>query len=187
MNASKQRFFIALLPPQDVQEEITQIKQYFANIYNSKAALKSPPHVTLQPPFIWDIEDLSRLEEQLQAFCYSHGSLSMILDGFAAFKPRVIYIDVFKTPELLALQQALMSHLASSLAIVDPVSNSRPFAPHLTVAFRDLTKPNFHQAWSEFQHKPIQFEFMINHLTLLSHNGKMWEIYQEFLFNTKDD
>ena len=41
-------FFIALLPPPEVQEIATKIKLEFAEIYNSRAALKSPPHVTLQ-------------------------------------------------------------------------------------------------------------------------------------------
>ncbi|MFN6233029.1 MAG: 2'-5' RNA ligase family protein, partial [Microcystis sp.] len=48
-------FFIALLPPPEVQEIATKIKVEFAEIYNSRAALKSPPHVTLQPPFRWNL------------------------------------------------------------------------------------------------------------------------------------
>ena len=185
MKLSKKIFFIALLPPVKVQEEATKIKQYFAKNYNSKAALKSPPHITLQPPFDWEIENLSRLEQQLQQFCQSQGCIPMILDGFAAFKPRVIYINVLKTSELLTIQKSLMSYLESSLDIVHQVSKSRPFAPHLTVAFRDLTKPNFHQAWAEFKDQKFYFEFLVEHLTLLVHDGKMWEVYQNFLFTNR--
>ncbi|MEA5536584.1 2'-5' RNA ligase family protein [Crocosphaera sp. XPORK-15E] len=180
MNSSKKRFFIALLPPQEVQLEAHKIKQYFSEVYNSHAALKSPPHVTLQPPFEWEIEALSLLIEALQNFSQSQLSIPMILDGFAAFKPRVIYINVLKNQELLLIQKNLMSHLESSLNIVNPISKNCPFSPHLTVGFRDLTKPNFYLAWSEFQDKKFYFEFIIDKLTLLLHNGKMWEIYQEF-------
>lgn len=183
-NPSKKRFFIALIPPNDVQEEANKIKEYFKEVYNSKAALKSPPHITLQPPFEWNIDDLPELVETLNYFSQFQTSFSMTLKGFAAFKPRVIYIDVVKTPELLWIQEQLMSYLESSLTIVHQVSKNRPFSPHLTVAFRDLTKPNFYQAWSEFQDKEIHFTFLINQLTLLIHNGKNWEIYQEFPFNS---
>lgn len=184
MSVSKQRFFIALLPPQEVQEEANKIKQYFSDVYQSHAALRSPPHITLQPPFDWEVKDLPRLLEELHRFSQSHPSIPMTLDGFAAFKPRVIYINVRKTPELLAVQQALMSHLESGLNLVHYPSKNRPFSPHLTVGFRDLTKPNFYRAWEEFQGKEIYFDFMIEKLTLLSHNGKMWKIYQDFSFTS---
>ncbi len=181
MKSLSKRYFIALLPPQEIQKEATKIKQYFAEVYHSKAALKSPPHVTLQPPFEWEMSNLSQLEQQLQQFCKFQSSIPMILDGFAAFQPRVIYLNVLKTSELLTIQKDLMSFLESSLGIVHQVSKTRPFSPHLTVGFRDLSKENFAQAWSEFKDKKLYFKFVVNHLTLLVHNGKMWEIYQEFL------
>lgn len=178
----KKRFFIALLPPKNVQEEATKIKEYFKEVYHSKAALKSPPHVTLQPPFEWDIEELPKLIQELHDFSASQKPFSLTLSGFSAFKPRVIYIDVIKKPELLLIQKQLMSHLESSLSIVHLVSKSRPFSPHLTVAFRDLTKKNFYQAWSEFKDKEIYYDFMIDQLTLLIHNGRQWEIHSEYNF-----
>ncbi|MDJ0660275.1 MAG: 2'-5' RNA ligase family protein [Crocosphaera sp.] len=182
---SKKRFFIALLPPENVQEEATKIKEYFKEVYNSKAALKSPPHVTLQPPFEWYMEALPQLIQELNHFSASQQPFSMTLNGFAAFKPRVIYINVFKTSELLTIQKLLMSHLESSLNIVHQVSKNRPFSPHLTVGFRDLTKSKFYQAWSEFETKEIYHEFMVNKITLLIHNGKKWEIHSEYNLNLK--
>ncbi len=179
----KKRLFIALLPPAEVQKEATKIKQYFKDVYNSKAAFKSPPHVTLQPPFEWEIEKLPRLIEELEQFSQGQTPFSMTLKGFAAFKPRVIYINVLKSQEILSLQQQLMFHLETSLKIVHQTSKNRPFSPHLTVAFRDLTKPNFYQAWSEFQDKDIYFNFLIDKLTLLIHNGQRWEVSSTFSFN----
>jgi 2'-5' RNA ligase len=180
MPSHQSLFFIALLPPQEVQEIITKIKLEFAEIYNSRAALKSPPHVTLQPPFQWHLGQLSDLEKCLESFASSHPPIPMILQNFGAFKPRVIYINVLKNPELLALHQRILNHLESSLNIVDTVAKSRPFTPHLTVGFRDLKKEQFWKAWSEYASKQIFFEFPVNHITLLIHNGKCWEIHREF-------
>ena len=178
----KKLFFIALLPPPDVQKYATEIKQHFANVYQSKAALKSPPHITLQPPFFWDINNLITLEKVLQKFVNNYSQIPIELDGFAAFKPRVIYINVTKTAKLLAVQKELNIWLESSLQIVDKKSKTRPFCPHLTVGFKDLSKTNFYRAWDEFKQKKVYFNFNVNQLTLLSHNGKQWEIQREFEF-----
>jgi 2'-5' RNA ligase len=180
LDNKKRLFFIALLPPQDIQDYVTGIKQHFAETYNSKAALKSPPHITLQPPFEWEIYKLPALEECLINFASEHSSIPVILSGFAAFVPRVIYVDVIKTPELLSLQKDLMDCVEASLGIVDPVSKKRPFAPHMTVGFKDLSKQNFKVAWSEFEHKELHFEFTATYLTLLIHDGKRWQINSDF-------
>ena len=50
---AQRRFLIALLPPQEVQAIAWQFKQELAEVYQSYAALRSPPHVTLPPPLQW--------------------------------------------------------------------------------------------------------------------------------------
>ncbi len=78
-----------------------------------------------------------------------------------------------------------MAHLETVLGIVDPVSKSRAFSPHMTVAFRDLTRQNFKAAWQEFQQRQLQFEFTATQLTLLIHDGKRWNVSAEFPFSMK--
>jgi 2'-5' RNA ligase len=73
-----------------------------------------------------------------------------------------------------------MAHLEESLGIVDRVSKSRPFAPHMTVAFKDLTKQNFRAAWPEFQRRELEFKFTASQLTLLIHDGRQWNVNAEF-------
>jgi 2'-5' RNA ligase len=183
MHTGKKRFFIALLPSREIQDYANEVKQYFSDRYNSRAAQKSPPHITLQPPFEWPTEDLPRLEQHLSIFALSQSPFSVTLQNFAAFPPRVIYIDVLKTEELLALQQALMTHLETHLGIADPKSKSRPFAPHMTVAFRDLTRQNFKLAWPEFQERSLYLKWVASSLTLLIHDGQHWTICREFPFH----
>ena len=163
----KQLFFIALLPPADTQKEVTEIKQYFADVYNSKAALKSPPHITLQPPFNWEVARLPELTAVANLFAHDRSSFSVSLDGFAAFKPRVIYVDVVRTEPLLEIQKALMNELESTLNIVHRPSKTRPFAPHMTVGFKDLNKENFYKAWEDFKGREFQANFIASELTLL--------------------
>jgi 2'-5' RNA ligase len=181
------RFFIALLPPQDIQDYANQIKQYFADNYASRHAQKSPPHITLQPPFQWANSDISRIEAFLAEFAHTKQSLPITLSGFAAFAPHVIYINVVRSQELLSLQTDLMAHVETNFGIVDKVGKTRPFAPHMTVAFRDLTRQNFQAAWPEFENRQLHFEFTADKLTLLIHDGRRWQIKSEFAFLAKSE
>lgn len=180
------RFFVALLPPQDIQDYANQIKQYFADRYASSGALNSPPHITLQPPFEWANANLPMLEASLQEFANGQQPVAITLQGFDAFAPHVIYINVVKSQELLSLQTDLMAYTERNLEIGDKVSKTRPFAPHITVAFRDLKKQNFKAAWPEFEKRQLHFEFIADKLTLLLHDGKRWNIKSEFGFLATD-
>lgn len=180
MDNSKRRFFFALLPPQEIQDYANEVKEYFAQNYNSRKAQNSPPHITLQPPFEWHLDNVPLLEQTLSTFAETQTSVPIILNGFGAFVPRVIYINVASTPELMSLQGDLMAQMEDSLGIVDSVSKTRPFAPHMTVAFQDLTKQNFRAAWPEFQHRELKFKFTVSQLTLLIHDGKRWNVSKNF-------
>jgi 2'-5' RNA ligase len=136
----------------------------------------------LQPPFEWSDDNVTLLEEFLREFALGRESVTVTLRGFAAFVPRVIYIDVVSSPKLTALQTDLMANVESNLGIVDPVSQTRAFTPHMTVAFRDLSKQNFKIAWQEFEKRQLDFEFTAENLTLLLHDGKRWNVKMEFPF-----
>lgn len=182
LDNSKRRFFIALLPPEEIQDCAKEIQEYFAQTYDSRGAQKSPPHITLQPPFEWQVDNVLILEQCVKTFADTRKVVPVTLKGFEAFKPRVIYINVIKTPELLMLQKDLMVYMKASLGIVDRVSESRSFTPHMTVAFRDLTKKAFYEAWKEFERRPLNFEFTASGLTLLIHDGSQWNVSKFFRF-----
>ncbi len=182
MGQSKRLLFVALVPPENIQHQVTEIKEYFASEYNSSHALRSVPHITLQPPFKWPSEKLTILQESLKTFAQNCSAFPVTLSGFAAFPPRVIYVNVVKTPELLKIQQDLIEFTETTLGIVHPPAKIRPFSPHVTVAFRDLTKQNFRAAWLELRERSLHFEFTASQLTLLIHNDRRWNIYNEFPF-----
>ena len=176
------RVFLGLLTPPEIKDKAKQNKQAVGERSASRGAQNSPPHITLQPPFEWVDAKLPLLEECLRDFASGRESVSLTLSGYGAFAKRVIYINVVRSPELLAMHADLMAYLENKLLIVDKVSKTRPFAPHMTVAFKDLTQQNFKAAWSEFEKRELQFEFTASHLTLLLHDGKQWNVKSEFAF-----
>ena len=182
-----QRFFIALVPPPEIQAAVNEIKGYFKQQYGSRKAFNSPPHITLQAPFEWSTEqDLDELMEGLKGFAdKSKGEVAIALRNFGAFPPKVSYVDVVHSPELMALQHELATLMETKHGITD--HRYRSFCPHMTVAFRDLTKAAFHQAWPEFQQKTLVFDFTAQNLTLLRHNGQRWQVYQDYPLNKRID
>ena len=174
-------YFIALIPPEPVHEEVLTIKYYFEEKYNSKAALKSPPHITLYMPFRWKEEKEAKLFEVLKNFSTRHQRQLVEMKNFGAFEPRVIYIDVKENEKLEMLQKKLIKTLKKNLKIMDKGFEERPFRPHMTIAFRDLKKPMFWKAWKEeFKDKFYEASFTADKIVLLKHDGKKWQVYKNF-------
>lgn len=179
MESSLVRFFVALVPPVEIQEYAEGVIQELSDRYHTRTA-KAPPHVTLQPPFEWQLGEIDRLNQCLAEFVHNSNAVPVNLSGFGAFAPRVLYINVVKTPGLLTLQAALMAQLESTLKIVDPKSKHRAFAPHLTVASRNITSQTFKVAWETLRSRSVEFEFVGDRLVLLQHDGQRWQIRSEF-------
>jgi 2'-5' RNA ligase len=173
-------YFIAIIPPSPILEDALKLKHYFKDYYHSKASLNSPPHITLHMPFQWKEEKETLLIKALEDFNPDVASFNIKLSGFGSFPPRVIFIDVEKSEMLLQLHTALHQYFKKSLNIFNANYKDKPFHPHITLAFRDLKKTFYAQAWEEFTHKKYSAEFMVNKFTLLKHNGKIWEAFKEF-------
>ena len=174
------RYFIALVPPEPVYSAALEWKKWFRDHYHTKKALNSPPHITLQMPFRWREDREEEIANSLVKFAKSQAALPMTLNGFAAFPPRVIYLNVPPTAELLQLQKALSKMLRREHGIHHDTHRDHGFVPHLTVAFRDLKKAAFEAAWAEVQAKEVVHEYVQPHLSLLKHNGSVWEEHRRF-------
>lgn len=175
------RLFIALIPPQKVQVYAEQLIQELRDRFQTNTA-KAPPHITLQAPFDLPADRLDELKHCLRHFAASHPPIPVLASGFAAFAPRVLFINVQKTANLLKTQAELAEALEKTLQIVDSKSKHRAFSPHITVASRQITPALFQKIWSELQSRSVEFEFTCDRLTLLAHNGQVWEIQAEFPF-----
>jgi len=173
-------YFIAIIPPAPVYDEADKLKQYFKDQYNSKASLNSPPHITLHMPFEWKEEKEKLLIEKLSGFIKELPKPHITITGFDCFKPRVIFLNVEKTPELAKLQKDLESFCKRNFQLFNAQYRDLPFHPHLTLAFRDLKKAAFEEAWKEFEKKDFSADFLTERIALLKHNGKIWEVFAEF-------
>jgi 2'-5' RNA ligase len=179
-------YFVAIVPPSPIYEETLEHKAYFKAKYNSKASLNSPPHITLHMPFRWNEQHEQELASHLKSFADQNPPVTIQLKDFSSFPPRVIFINVVITPELESLQKNLQRYFKRQLNIFNANYKELPFHPHLTLAFRDLKKPNYQKAWDEFVTKNYQATFLANTLALLKHSGSVWEVHKEFTFRPMD-
>lgn len=183
-STGKQLYFIALVLPKEGARQVTAIKEYFRDHFGSKAAMRSPPHITLHMPFSWPDKRLEQLKGFLKTFAQNQDSISITLQNFQAFPPRVIYIDVLHHPQLLRLQESLLAKAKSELKLFNANYKDRPFVPHVTVAFRDLKKASFHMAWESFTQQEFHYQFLAKNISLLRHDGKAWQEVNYFPFVT---
>lgn len=174
----KSLFFIAILPPEKVSIKITQLKIKFSRAFETNHSFRSPPHITLIPPFRITISEQKEVDAVLAKFCIELKKFILIVKGFNAFAPRVIYLKIEESPELSAIRTNLMKH-------VQFVETGMHFIPHITLASRDLSKSMFHRAWSIYRHETFVEEFVVSSLALLKHNGKFWDIYREYPFRVE--
>ena len=180
---SEHLYFIAIIPPQPIKNDIQQIKETFAHTYNVYHALKSPPHITLIPPFKLSDSDGSKLSEFLNHFARDVEPFNLTIDNYACFKPRVIFLKPILNDALADLYDQSSKRFFEVFPVGKP--SKRPFHPHLTIAFRDLKPGTFRKAWLECKNKIFQASFSVDRLFLLKHNGKRWEASEEFSFRNK--
>ncbi|MCS7035877.1 MAG: 2'-5' RNA ligase family protein [Saprospiraceae bacterium] len=177
--------FIAIMPSRAVQEEVTAMKQYIADKWGPRHALKSPAHITLQPPFQWSEEAMPELKERLRHFASAQKPFWVVLNDYGAFAPKVFFIKPELSPQIKTLFARLRKTLETELHFVYDKKNERPFHPHMTLAHRDMPPTVFDQIWADFQERPYYRTFAVNSLALLRWMGDCWEVHEEFPFARK--
>jgi 2'-5' RNA ligase len=173
--------FIAIVTPDSINQQVLVWKEFMLQQFNCKAALKSPAHITLIPPFHLNDHEPLRMQQLLKPFAAYRQRFSIQLKNFAAFKPKVIYVDVLPNSSLNALQTSLETTLLQSGRF--PIKKEeRPYHPHVTIANRDLTAADFPEAWRHFQAMSYEATFTANAIVLLRHNGQVWDLAASFPF-----
>jgi 2'-5' RNA ligase len=180
MSEILQRFFIAILPPPEVTAAARKLQEDFSITYNTKAALRSPPHITLHMPFNWKESKEGDLKSRLAQFFAAITPFKVSIDGFGAFPPRVIFMNVVASKELIQAQQELSRYCRLNLGLFNANPHDQPYHPHLTLAFRDLKKPAFKLAWEERKDSSYTAKFDVITAWLLRHDGREWHPYVAF-------
>lgn len=167
-----QLYFVALLPDEPIQHEVTAFKLEARAHFDSGHALKSPPHITLVPPFQCPPNRQAELLPALHEAAAGLAPFPVQLRHFDRFGQRVIFVHTEIDQPLLTCQRVAADVFYQRVG-VQP--DTRPFHPHMTVAFKDLKRALFSEAWRYFSGQAYERQFMAEALTLLRHTGQRWE------------
>ncbi|HET8865450.1 MAG TPA: 2'-5' RNA ligase family protein [Gracilimonas sp.] len=184
MSSKTDLFLIAIIPPNPLGDKIQQLKLEVKEKFNSSHSLNAPPHITLLSPFGMDEELGDNLNSLLEVFAQGFQTLEIQLNDFSTFPPRVVFIDVKKSDPLMELQQKLEETARSKPDMFSYNYHEREYHPHITLAFKDLTKANFRKAWKEFEDRRFNEHFLAGDLSLLKHDGEQWSVIKEFSLGT---
>jgi len=178
-------YFIGIIPPEPVYTEVREFQQHMADAYHSKEALKTPPHITLIPPFqISEVRE-PELISFLERFASQQQPFELSVDGFGSFTTGVIYAALKAEDNLQKLEKDLSLSFYKKFIVARGPSHA--YIPHITIAFKDLMPPIFPKAWDEFKSKLYRRKWKLQEITLLKHSGKEWAIDRKFSIDDVQD
>ena len=168
-------YFIAIIPDEKVSTQLTAFKQDFADRFDSKRALRLMPHITLKIPFRLSAEEHKSLVGWFRSLSLQQAPFSVDLDGFGKFTGHpAVYVKPVTNPALLNLQKQLINLMRNQYPKqVD--KDDEEFTPHMTIAYRDLSKQMFKEAWKEYESKSFKAKFDVNEIFLL-HLDPTWKV-----------
>ncbi len=168
-------YFVALVLPDNLNDEIQVLKVMMEDKFGCKVGLKSPAHITLVPPFRMAQNKEAELVKDVDNAAGFMKPFLLRTQNFSSFKNRTIFIDVAHHYQLDVLKQKT-DELFTGNEKYNVRKENRAFHPHITIATRDIAKHLFHEAWSFFEHKQYEVEWLAANLSLLHHNSKTWDI-----------
>ena len=166
-------YYLSLICPDPPAGTIRAYQEWMYAHFGCRAAMKSPPHITLVPPFWFPEEKEESLKQVLSDFEFDRPAIEIHWNGFNHFGKRVLYVQVGDHPDLQGLESVLSRHLAMNLeALAAP--RQQPFHPHITIAARDMTPTAYLQAWAHFSGKPFKGSFVSGSISLMKLEPGRW-------------
>jgi len=166
-------YLLALLPPEPVFSQTWALKQEVHGLTGSRNAVRLPPHITLLPPLRESLDFEQQCVASLADFWAGEAAFEVVLDGFAWFGDRTLFVRVSEGAALRALHARLLAWCAAHLPQVRP--ENRPYTPHLTLATRDLPPAQVPALRERFAGRAYAAAFKVRELTLFRHDGRQWE------------
>ena len=176
-------YFIAVIPPQEIRDAITEFKNDIFKRFQSKAALRIIPHITLKAPFRVSASDGEDVLQWFQKCSVSVSPFQQELGNFGSFRNGrnpVIFVKPVMNQYLHQLQKEVVQNFIDRYSTEQVMRSERDFHPHITIGYRDLKFSMFKQAWREYRLKQYSATFEVNDFHLLQHNGSMWNSISNF-------
>ena len=174
-NFPQQTHFIGVLLPEDITLTLEDCRRYMREAYGCKSGHATPIHVTLVSPFRlpeeYSTEDLARAIES-EVLPKVLGFTGHI-DNFDAFGDRTLFAKVISNEKWVALRDAVYGAVVKA-AHGCTKKDGRAFAPHLTVANRDVPAGVMTDALQVMNELNLVEDFPVDNVTIFERQGGKW-------------
>ena len=179
-------YFIAIMLPQRINEEIIAFKNDMALRFQSKKALRTASHITLKAPFKMPPAVHGNVLQWFNGMNITVVPFMQEIKDFGAFSNKhnpVIYVQPVMNSSLQHLQKEVLQQFSSTFPKELISRNEYTFSPHITIGYRDLHLQQFKEAWKEYAAKQYTALFEVNSFQLLQHTNGRWNVTGSFLLN----
>ncbi|WP_416437821.1 2'-5' RNA ligase family protein [Phnomibacter sp. MR] len=169
-------FYIAIICPEDINNQLRDYKEHMFQRYGCKAAGKSPAHITIVPPFRAEEDLMPNLLDYVTTFNIGIAPFNIDLTGYGNFGDRVLFVDVAPNQSLLQLEQECMQEFAEKFPSII-FGMKPPFNPHVTIATRDIPEGKLQEAKDFFEaNHPFAQQFEAKELRLVKLDHGNWNV-----------
>ncbi|MBO4319366.1 MAG: 2'-5' RNA ligase family protein [Treponema sp.] len=174
-NFPQQTHFIGVLLPEDITLTLEDCRRYMREAYGCKSGYATPIHVTLVPPFRlpeeYSTEDLARSIES-EVLSKPLGFTAHI-DNFDAFGDRTLFAKVVPDEKWVTLRDVVFNAVIKA-APGCTKKDERPYAPHLTVANRDIPAGIMTDALKIMNELNLVEDFPVDNITIFERQNGKW-------------
>ncbi len=174
-----QKYFLAIVPEGEFQKRVTNLKLEIKDRYQAKYSLKSPAHITVKMPFIYNEAKEDQLIRKLRNFIGNYAPINVTVKGVKTFGERVIYLGIEAEQDLYDFQKDLKSFCKRELNLLDELSD-RNFQPHMTIAFKDIKKSQFQNILQFATEMRLLQKLEILNIMLLKRVDGAWVLHEKF-------
>ena len=169
----------------DLTKDVTVIQKKLSSLTGSKACLDLwEPHITLGAGVELSDLELEGFYNGMKEVANNFHPFEVQIEGYGfmdnwhgakiGFSPYVVYLGIKNNVEIQSLARAIDSKNKKYKKYYGLIRSFFPFSPHLTVAFRDLSKDGFEKAKGLFKDEHFSRRTIIDHIALAreDENGK---------------
>lgn len=161
---------------QAATSQVRELQRTMSEITGSRASLDSwSPHVTLGDGVEATDLELNDLIAEIQQAARTTPSFTINLSGFSSLNSRPIGVGEVSTPYAIFIDVVVSQELLDLVAKIDEISTARsiwyhmprPYLPHVTLAFRDLSEEGYRSGLDYLSDKDTRFSSTIDHIALV--------------------
>ncbi|MBP9742104.1 MAG: 2'-5' RNA ligase family protein [Burkholderiales bacterium] len=178
MDKNLELYYIALIPPEAIQDEVHEFQHIAAVKFETEVTIKSPAHITIVPPFSLHIDEVKPMINNINILLKrNYSPIEVSVTRFYHFDHRNIILEVHKGREIERLFNDLM--LVTEGA-THHHNNVAKFIPHITIANRDLSPEVFDKAYDYFNHISYGRDFICETIIVFHFKDGKWLAIKNF-------